>query len=109
MTELRPGQGSDQFNVRFPPGMRERVKAAADRNGRSMNAEIIATLSEHYPPPRADVGSLDGLIHYLISSSDRAEQLSRLAEVNSKLDTMGSPFRMKEGEHGNFTITTEEV
>lgn len=88
--------------------MRDRIKAAADRNGRSMNAEIVATLAEHYPPPRADVGSLDGLIHYLTSSADRAEQIARLAEVNGRLDNMGSPFRLKEAEDGNFTITHED-
>lgn len=108
MSQLRPGQGADAFNVRLPDGMRDRIKAAADRNGRSMNAEIVATLAQHYPPPRADVGSLDGLIHYLTSSPDRDVQLSRLAEVNAKLDAIGSPFRMKDTGDGNFTITTEE-
>lgn len=107
MTELRPGNGADAFNVRLPPGMRERIRAAADRNGRSMNAEIVATLSERYPSPRADVGSLDGLMHYLTSSSDRQEQMARLAEVNEKLGAMGSPLRMKEAKPGVFTITTE--
>ena len=107
MEELRPGRDSDQFNVRFPPGMRDRIKAAADRNGRSMNAEIIATLAHHYPPPRADVGSLDSLIAYLTSSTDRKEQAARLAEVNAKLDAMGSPLRMQETEAGTFTIITD--
>lgn len=108
MSTLRPGQGADAFSVRFPEGMRDRIKQAADRNGRSMNAEIIATLSEHYPPPRADVSSLDGLIHYLISSSDRAEQIGRLAEVNARLDAMGSPFRLRETAPGTFTIQSED-
>lgn len=39
------GRGSDQFNLRFPEGMRERISLEADRSGRSMNAEIIARLS----------------------------------------------------------------
>lgn len=108
MTELRPGNGADQFNVRFPPGMRDRIKLAADRNGRSMNAEIIATLAEHYPPPRADVSSLDGLIHYLISGDGQDEQRRRLAEVNGKLHSMGSPFRMKETAPHNYMIVIEE-
>ena len=108
MSILRPGQGADAFSVRFPDGMRERIKLAADRNGRSMNAEIIATLSEHYPAPRADVSSLDGLIHYLISSADRAEQIGRLAEVNARLDAMGSPFRMRETDAGTFLIVAED-
>lgn len=34
----------DQYQLRFPPGMRDRLKAASDRKGRSMNAEIIDRL-----------------------------------------------------------------
>lgn len=47
----KAGRGSDQVMVRLPPGMRNRIKAAADVNGRSMNAEIVATLEEAYPQP----------------------------------------------------------
>lgn len=35
---------SDKFMLRLPEGMRDEIKEAADRNGRSMNAEIIARL-----------------------------------------------------------------
>lgn len=42
---------TDGFMLRFPDGMRERIKAAADANNRSMNAEIIQTLEFHYPEP----------------------------------------------------------
>lgn len=36
----------DQYIVRFPDGMRDRLKEAAAENKRSLNAEIIARLSE---------------------------------------------------------------
>jgi hypothetical protein len=39
-----PSSKQDQFVLRFPEGLRERIKAIADRNGRSMNAEIIMRL-----------------------------------------------------------------
>lgn len=45
-----PSQSQDKFIVRLPDGMRERIKLAADLNGRSMNAEIVATLEGKYPP-----------------------------------------------------------
>ncbi|MBL4919308.1 Arc family DNA-binding protein [Szabonella alba] len=38
-----------QIVIRPPEGMRERIKAAAEANNRSMNAEIVATLEEKYP------------------------------------------------------------
>ncbi|UVC08260.1 Arc family DNA-binding protein [Rhizobium sp. TH2] len=44
-----PSSKQDQYVLRFPTGMRDRIKAAAERNGRSMNAEIVATLEGAYP------------------------------------------------------------
>jgi hypothetical protein len=34
-------QRGQQFVLRLPPGLRERVKQAADANRRSMNAEMV--------------------------------------------------------------------
>lgn len=44
-----PSQSQDKFIVRLPDGMRDRIKVAAEKNNRSMNAEIVATLEEAYP------------------------------------------------------------
>lgn len=41
----------DKFMLRLPAGMRERIKAAAERHGRSMNSEILSVLEEVYPEP----------------------------------------------------------
>jgi hypothetical protein len=46
-----PSQSQDKFVLRLPDGMRDRIKAAASDNNRSMNAEIIAALEERYPAP----------------------------------------------------------
>jgi len=48
-----PSDKLDQYIVRFPHGMRDRIKAEAEQNGRSMNAEIIARI-EHSLNQRAD-------------------------------------------------------
>lgn len=44
----KAGRGSDQFVARLPDGMRSHLKDAADRNGRSMNAEIVERLSSSF-------------------------------------------------------------
>ena len=44
-----PSQGLDRFIVRLPDGLRDRIKAAADKNNRSMNSEIVATLEDKFP------------------------------------------------------------
>ncbi len=56
MTDGRPGRGSDQFPLRLPDGMRDRLKDEAQKNKRSMNAEIIARLEASFTAPfREDV------------------------------------------------------
>jgi hypothetical protein len=42
------GRGSDQFALRLPDGLRDRIKAAAERAGRSMNAEIVRALEKEF-------------------------------------------------------------
>lgn len=34
----------------MPEGLRDRIKEAAERSGRSMNAEILQALEQHFPP-----------------------------------------------------------
>ena len=51
MVQDSPSRRQDQFIIRLPDGMRERIRQAADQNNRSMNAEIVATLEEKYPEP----------------------------------------------------------
>ncbi|AVR88999.1 Arc family DNA-binding protein [Thauera aromatica] len=46
-----PSRTADQFVVRFPDGMRDRLKEAAHANGRSMNAEIVARLQASFEQP----------------------------------------------------------
>lgn len=41
-----PSDKQDQYMVRFPDGMRDRLKEEAAKNKRSLNAEIVARLAE---------------------------------------------------------------
>ncbi len=44
------GRESDKFMLRFPEGMRATIKEAAEKNGRTMNAEIVARLQSSFAP-----------------------------------------------------------
>jgi plasmid stability protein len=56
MTESDAHTYQDRYMLRLPDGMRDRIKIAAANNNRSMNAEIVALLEEHYPaPPYVDI------------------------------------------------------
>ena len=84
MNENQPGRGSDQFNLRFPDGMRERLKADAAANGRSLNAEIIARLEASYEATRDDViiAMMNGLQRDIrrISSKEFIDSLREAGE-----------------------------
>jgi len=54
------GRDSDKFVLRLPDGMRDRLKAEAEKNKRSLNAEIVARL-EASLAPAPPMGSLLGL------------------------------------------------
>jgi hypothetical protein len=41
------GRRSDQFSLRLPDGMRERIKDIAAENHRSINSEIVTMLEKH--------------------------------------------------------------
>lgn len=64
---------SDKFALRLPDGMRDRIKAAAESNNRSMNAEIVAALQEKYPEPTVD--NIKAALTTLLARLDRASTL----------------------------------
>ncbi|MEH6721029.1 MAG: Arc family DNA-binding protein [Aurantimonas endophytica] len=68
-------RNSEQFQLRMPDGMRERIRTAAESNDRSMNAEIVATLEEKYPAPsplyvRDVTGLYMGVLHWSEDQGD---------------------------------------
>ncbi|NTI79168.1 Arc family DNA-binding protein [Rhizobium rhizogenes] len=54
-----PSDDIDKLLVRFPEGMRDRIKESADLLGRSMNAEIIQRLKRSLEESRDDRVKLD--------------------------------------------------
>lgn len=93
------GRGADQYTVRFPDGLRDRIKAAADANNRSMNAEIVATLEEKYPePPSLLPKPVVTLLSDLIMAPDSVrEQIYPLLRI--ELDKAGIPMTERLSEH----------
>lgn len=64
----KAGRGADQYMLRFPPGLRDRIKAYAEQRGTSINSEIIRILEREFP----EQWPID-------------ERLTRLAEAMSAL------------------------
>ncbi|WP_170975894.1 Arc family DNA-binding protein [Rhizobium sp. FY34] len=45
---MKPNQDVEKFVVRLPSGMRQTIKSEAEKQCRSMNAEVIYQLSRAY-------------------------------------------------------------
>lgn len=83
MTDSSPKQ-EPPYGLRMPPDLKVRVKAAAEANNRSMNAEIVAALEKEYPDPEA-AGELGAFIirflreHQVDLDSHAAHDYAQLA------------------------------
>ncbi|NPD15775.1 Arc family DNA-binding protein [Xinfangfangia sp. D13-10-4-6] len=89
--ELYPSEKQERFIVRFPDGMRDRIKAAAEANNRSMNAEIVATLEEKYPSEPPDLGTifhelaqLSGVLNMMTEKDRRDAVATKLKDLERR-------------------------
>lgn len=97
--EKYPSEEAERFQVRMPPGLRERIKQAAERNNRSMNSEIVATLEEKYPPPSIDLKLVATFLETLVmpfADEDGREEYDRYVEdLNDIFSKMGARWTVK--------------
>lgn len=105
------GRDSDKFMLRFPDGMRDRIREAAEGNKRSMNAEIVARLEQTFDPSQGSAGFLDSSIHSILNRStgdieatkELEESLRNAASISETLKSID--FRAME----SFTKTLENI
>lgn len=99
-----------QIVIRPPEGMRERIKAAAEANNRSMNAEIVATLEEKYPAEPPDLARILYETLELIGVLDTMQQRDRIAFVGRKekqIHARGFPHLSLELEGNQLVLKGE--
>lgn len=70
-----PSRTADQFVVRFPDGMRDRIADQAKLNNRSMNAEIVARLEQSFDGP-VKQSEVEELLQKLNERDDIAKQIA---------------------------------
>jgi hypothetical protein len=73
-----PSPDRDKFIIRLPDGMRERIKAAADANNRTMTAEIVARLRMTFDADNvvSDAQSKEAAKRLLAIGMPNADQVS---------------------------------
>ena len=74
-----------QVNFRMPADLRDRIKARAEKNGTSMNAEIIEALETIFPAPRGPEEIVNEITETLswIEPKLREETIALLAKQAS--------------------------
>ena len=121
MNETKPGRGADQFPLRFPDGMRERLKGEAARNGRSMNAEIISRLEstfdlddhirskEGMPPPSFEDYGMSGAdnLRRPPGNKNLDEYMRSIFEQLRELNMKVSSVRIQENGETEYTISQD--
>ncbi|CDG20698.1 protein of unknown function [Xenorhabdus poinarii G6] len=75
MTKKYPSQEMDRFNVRMPAGMRDEITKIAEKNGRSMNTEIVMMLQD----------GIDKVNGYIKLSTDNSND-KKTMRFRSKID-----------------------
>ncbi|WP_156886389.1 Arc family DNA-binding protein [Rhizobium gallicum] len=81
----KAGRGADQYMLRFPEGLRDRIKAYAERTGTSMNSEIVRVLEREFPeqwPVDSRFGELIEMVDLLRASKTD----TRINEFIEKFD-----------------------
>lgn len=84
--ELPPSRTAEQFVVRFPDGMRDRIAEAAKQNNRSMNAEIVARLHRSFETRDTDIAqdTVGAMLKSLKTTIAHAEMLAKRLELIEK-------------------------
>ncbi|ESZ70585.1 DNA-binding protein [Mesorhizobium sp. L103C119B0] len=80
-----PSQLAERFQVRLPVGLRDRIKAYAERHGRSMNTEIVRVLEREFPEQWPVETRLNDLAEMMAILTAGASD-SRIDEVVSKFE-----------------------
>ena len=76
-----PSDKADQYIVRFPDGLRDRLKDEAAKNNRSMNAEIVARLEESFAEKSVSKDEILSEIKSLKKEMRSAEMFSRVVTI----------------------------
>lgn len=98
MVQSRAGSGNTVgVMVRMPEELRDRVRATAEMEGRSMNSEIVAALEEKFPEPASSIpfNEIYDLMSYVEAGKDEAEMAARSAEVNERLKARGTSISIQ--------------
>lgn len=93
MTDSAPKQ-EPPYGLRMPPDLKARVKAAAEANNRSMNAEIVATLEKEYPAPPMSLNDIIITLLERLRGAPASEHQGIADAINAQLKEANLPYEV---------------
>jgi Arc-like DNA binding domain len=98
MAEDYPSRELDQFLLRLPDGMRDQIAAAAKANNRTMTAEIVSCLQNHFDAQKKQrVSFLDTPVPQFVHKDALAEVAEALANLRQSVEKRFD--RLEKGLH----------
>jgi hypothetical protein len=86
-----PSELAERFQIRMPDGLRDRIRAAAENNARSMNSEIVARLEASFTVDMESPEARDEMSRRLHALMDEVTEEMR---EESRI-TRGMPLLLK--------------
>ncbi len=80
-------RNQEQFLVRLPEGMRERIKSKADRAGMSMNEAIVWCLEQYFPAPATLEDRIRSLVLSVAALKRGNDLETQIDEIVDEIDT----------------------
>lgn len=76
------------FRLRIPEDLKKKVKEAADKNHRSMTAEIVARLKESFPPDKDEIARIKQGVQSVreFDDNERDKLVNALSAIEDLID-----------------------
>lgn len=101
MVQPRIGDGETVgMMVRMSAALRDRIKRAADFNGRSQNSEIVTTLEKAYPPYVPNAADILVGIESVLRQQGEKSRPEQVELVNRMLRAADYPLQVVDDEDG---------
>lgn len=82
------------FGLRMQPDLKRRVEVAAAKNNRSINAEIVATLEEAYPPKTTFTEFMRDWVAPIAAAQSDEEKTRLVDAANSEAESRNAGYRV---------------
>lgn len=82
------------FGLRMQPDLKRRVEEAAAKNNRSINAEIVATLEEAYPPTTTFTEFMREWVAPIAAAKSNEEKTRLVDAANFEAELRDAGFRV---------------